>query len=94
MNDPQPEEGWLVPVRWRKLEVPVQPKALIDQTIVPRNALRRRKARSVSNTIRNGTFLPVAENRGLACSLLLNTAMLAVSREMENGQDESFFNVS
>jgi len=24
-------EGWLVPVRWTKLEAPVQPKALIDQ---------------------------------------------------------------
>ena len=25
------QEGWLVPVRWTKLEAPVQPKALIDQ---------------------------------------------------------------
>jgi len=48
----------------------------------------------LSNTIRNWTHLPVAENRGLACPLLPITAMLAVSKERENGQDESFFNVS
>jgi hypothetical protein len=27
------QEGWLVPVRWTKLEAPVQPKALIDQLL-------------------------------------------------------------
>ena len=48
-----------------------------------RSLMQIKRAHAISNTIRNGTHLPVAEDCGLACSLLPNTAMLAISREME-----------